>query len=176
MQVGQFHRQAHVALDLDLALEESLLRVQLTGYKICYILVINGERDIAFVFAIIFNGTLAFFGVDDPVAFVAVGAVPHFETVDSSDLLDELVFVRIHGFFEDLHVFVDFEVLRIVRYGGDLVGGGVGESFAVHGDDDGASESQVVLESDASPWHLVEEQEQINNNVTFATTGVEALS
>lgn len=147
LQVGQLHRESHVPLDLDLALEERLLRVQLPGDQVHDVLVADGEGHVRFISAVVSHFTFALFRVDHPVTFRAVWTTLHFKAVYTADFLDEVLLIGFHRLLQDLHVFVDFEVFGGARDGGHIVRVHVSESFAIHTDDDGTSQSKIVLKS-----------------------------
>lgn len=64
-------------------------------------------------FAIKFNTAGSSFGVDDPVALGAAGAVLHFESINTTELLNQVVLVIRHGHFECFEKDVSLEVIRV---------------------------------------------------------------
>uniref|UniRef100_A0A182W9P9 Uncharacterized protein n=1 Tax=Anopheles minimus TaxID=112268 RepID=A0A182W9P9_9DIPT len=140
MNIHQLHRQAHVALHLHLALEESLLGVQLAGDQINDIDIVHNERNVRFVGAAIFHRSLADLRIDHPVTFGTVRSVHDLEPVDTTDTFDQIVLIVLHRFLEHPHLSGGGKA----RIDGTLR---IREAQPIQTDDDRSTETDVVLES-----------------------------
>uniref|UniRef100_A0A182NXB3 Uncharacterized protein n=1 Tax=Anopheles dirus TaxID=7168 RepID=A0A182NXB3_9DIPT len=160
LKVHQLHREAHVALHLHLALEESLLRVQLAGYQIHHVDIVHDERNVRFVRAAVLYRALADFRIDHPVALGTVRSVRDLEPVDTAHTLNQVVLIVAHRFLEHLHVRRDQEPFRcILQLAGcrkAWVDGTfrVREAQPVQPDHDRSTKADVMLQRQFGALHL----------------------
>lgn len=92
----------HVALDLELALHESSLRVQLAGEQINGIIVNETEGDVGFALLAVLDGAVAVLEIDGPVDWGLSFGRGDFHVDDCVDFLD----CRGSVFFEEGFDFV----------------------------------------------------------------------
>jgi hypothetical protein len=78
----------HVALDLELALHESSLRVQLAGEQINGIIVDETEGDVGFALLAVLDGAVAVLEIDGPVDWGLSFGGGDFHVDDCVDFLD----------------------------------------------------------------------------------------
>ena len=77
LELLELHGEAHVALDLELALHEGGLSVELAGHHVDKVVVVDGQRHVGLdvVADVELDVAATVFGVDDPDNLFAVGVL-----------------------------------------------------------------------------------------------------
>ena len=92
LELLQFHGQTHVALDLQLALEKRLLRVQFARHQVEKVIIRDDQGHVGFGLASEGHASGTVLGVNDPHNLVA-GLVLDLEGVNALDPVDQILAV-----------------------------------------------------------------------------------